>query len=55
MGVAYKGKKMSTDLITTISVFLIIPAESGVISGTQSTTITSVLLVIIFLSLAAEK
>jgi hypothetical protein len=55
MGVAYKGKKMSTDLIAAISAFLIIPTESGVISGMQSTTITSVLLVITFLSLAAEK
>ena len=55
IGVAYKGGKMSTDLLATISSFMIIPTETGLISGIQSTYIALVLLAIMLLLLLAER
>ncbi|WP_455369488.1 ferritin-like domain-containing protein [[Eubacterium] cellulosolvens] len=55
IGVAYKGKKMSTDLLASISAFMIIPTETGLISGTHSTYIVGIILLIILLLLLTEK
>jgi bacterioferritin len=55
IGVAYKGKKMSTDLLASISAFMIIPTETGFISGTYSTYIVAILLAIILLILMVER
>ena len=43
IGVAYKGKKMSTDLLASISAFMIIPTSTGLISGTYSTYIVGII------------
>ncbi len=55
IGVAYKEKKLSTDLVAALSAFMVIPTESGVLSGVHSTIIVSVLLVIILLLIAVER
>ena len=55
IGVAYKGKKMSTDLLASISAFMIIPTETGLISGTHSTYIVSIILLIILVLLVTER
>jgi bacterioferritin len=55
IGIAYKGKKMSTDLLASISAFMIIPTETGLISGTNSTYIVGIILVIILLLLLTER
>jgi hypothetical protein len=55
IGVAYKGKKMSSDLLASISAFMIIPTETGLISGTHSTYIVAILLAILLLILVIER
>jgi bacterioferritin len=55
IGVAYKGRKMSTDLLASISAFMIIPTETGLISGTLSTYIVGIILLIILLLLVTER
>jgi bacterioferritin len=55
LGIAYKGRKMSTDLIAAISTFMIIPTETGVITGIQSTTVSAILLVITGILIGVEK
>jgi len=55
IGVAYKGKKTSTDLLASISAFIIIPTETGLISGTHSTYIVGIILLIILLLLVTER
>ncbi len=55
IGVAYKGKKMSSDLLAAISAFMIAPTETGMISGIQSTTIVAILLIAVLISLLIEK
>jgi hypothetical protein len=55
VGVAYHGKKLSTDLIAVFSAFMIIPTESGVITGLQSTYLVITLLIIALLLLTVER
>jgi bacterioferritin len=55
VGIAYHGKKLSTDLVALVSAFMIIPTESGVLSGLQSTYTVIVLLIILLLFLIAER
>ena len=55
IGVAYKGKKMSSDLLAAVSAFMIIPTETGIISGIESTYTAIVLLTVTLLLLVAER
>jgi len=55
IGIAYKGKKMSSDLFAMISAFMIIPTETGMISGMLSTEISIVLLAAVIILIVVEK
>jgi bacterioferritin len=55
IGIAYYGRKLSTDLVAVVSAFMIIPTESGVLSGLQSTYAVIALLIILLILLAMER
>lgn len=55
IGVAYKGKKMSSDLLAAVSAFMIIPTEAGIMSGIESTYVAIVFLLLTLLLLLAER
>ncbi len=55
VGLAYHGKKLSTDIVAVISSFMIIPTETGVISGLSATYLVSALLVILLVLLIVER
>lgn len=55
IGIAYKGKKMSSDIFAAISAFMIIPTEAGIISGMLSTKISIILLAAVILLIVVEK
>lgn len=55
IGIAYKGKKMSSDIFAAISAFMIIPTETGMISGMLSTKISIVLLAAVISLIVVEK
>jgi bacterioferritin len=55
IGISYLGKKLSTDMVAAISAFMIIPTESGAISGLHSSYIVLAMLAITILLLALER
>jgi len=55
VGIAYYEKKLSTDIAAVASAFMIIPTESGFISGLQSTYVVIAILLILFVLLAIER